>query len=135
MFGEMFEIRTWSPKVSGTISQDLKFNPLSLNERLIIIGNSGGGTVAIESLDQLQQAGIKVNQVILRGSPVHELILRNVDRVDYITSNLDYYYSFDSNPFDQVRVREYKVNFLGHVPPDANTNRRIADLIVELILR
>ncbi|MDH7475630.1 MAG: hypothetical protein QHJ74_16745, partial [Anaerolineae bacterium] len=134
MFGEMFEKRTWSPLVAEEIAQDIQERPLALGERLIIIGSSGGGTVAIESLDLLEEKGIYVDQVILRGSPVQELILRNVGRVDYITSNFDYYYSFDINPFDRVTVSEYRLDFWGHVPPDAGVNKQIADLIVDLIM-
>jgi len=135
MIKEMFEIRVWSPKVADTIAQDLQIVPLTPGERLILIGNSGGGTVAVESLDLLQQKGIFVNQAILRGSPVMENVLKNVGQVDYITSNFDYWYSVDTNPFDTVKVREHKVNFLGHVPPDVATKKKIVDLIVDLILQ
>ena len=119
--------------MAETISQDLESRPLATNEKLILIGSSGGGTVAVESLDLLQTKGIYVDQVILRGSPVQELILQNVGEVDYITSNFDYYYSVDVNPFDDVTVQKYKMNFWGHVPPNANTSKQIAVLIVNLV--
>lgn len=133
MFGEMYEQRTWSPVVAETIIGDLQDRPLSPGEQLILVGNSGGGTVAIESLDLLEDAGIYVDQVILRGSPVKEFSLKNVGQVDYITSNFDHYYSFDSNPFDAVDVQEHRVDFWGHVIPDNATRIKVAELIVSLI--
>ena len=48
-------------------------------------------------------------------------VRQTVGRVDYITSNADYYYSFDSNPFDGVDVQTHRVDFWGHVPPNALT--------------
>jgi hypothetical protein len=110
-----------------------KTHKLSPGEKLTLVGNSGGGTVAIEALDLLEESGIYVDQVILRGSPVKERTLKNVGRVDYITSNADYYYSFDSNPFDGVSVQEHRVDFWGHVMRDNATRIKVADLIVSLI--
>jgi hypothetical protein len=132
MFKESFECRIWSPIATNDIVRDIELNPLS-GKKLIIIGGSGGGTVAIESLDLLEEKGIFVDQVILRGSLVREWNLRNVGRVDYITSHFDYYYSFDMNPFDDVDVQEHVLDFWGHVPPTAVIKKQIADLIVDLV--
>ena len=133
MLAEMYEYRIWSPTVASTITQDLTQRPLKRGEKLTLVGNSGGGTIAIESLDLLAEEGIYVDHVILRGSPVHEYTLRNVGRVDYITSNFDYYYSFDINPFDGVSVQSHRLDFWGHVPPNANIRKQIGDLIAGLI--
>ncbi len=133
MFGELIEKRTWSPVVADAINGALQDRPLSPGEKLILVGNSGGGTVAIESLDLLEQAGIYVDQVVLRGSPVKEVSLRNVGRVDYITSHFDHYYSYDSNPHDGVTVQEHTADFWGHTIPDSDTVVTIADLMVSLI--
>jgi hypothetical protein len=142
MFGEAFEYRTWSRKVADTIAQDLADSPLSPGQRLIIVGASGGGTVAVESLDLLQDKGIYVDQLILRGSPVQESTLRNVGRVDYITAKFlggvipsDHYYSFDSNPNDGIQVQEHQVDFYGHVPPDNRSRALVVNLIISLISR
>lgn len=134
MFGEMIEIPTWSPIVADAIAQDLQDSPLLPGQDIVLVGESGGGTVAIEALDLLEVIGIEVDQVILRGSPVHELFLSNVNRVDYITSKLDYYYSFDVNPVDGVQVKEYRIDFWGHVPPDNRAWMEIGLLIHNLIL-
>lgn len=146
MLLEAYGLQIWSPTVASAISADLRMRPLKGGERLVIIGNSGGGTIAIEALDLLQEENIFVNQVILRGSPVHELRLSNVGRVDYITANFfffnllpsDHYYSFDSNPFDDVVVEEHRIDFEdpppNHVPPNEKINKKIANLIVQLIV-
>jgi RHS repeat-associated protein len=144
MLLEMCEVRLWSPVVADAISADLERRPLSPAERLVIIGNSGGGTAAIESLDLLQKKGIFVDQVILRGSPVRESSLKNVGRVDYITAEFyggiipDQYYSFDSNPFDDIQVQEHRIDFEQsppiHTPRATRTKNKIANLIVSLII-
>jgi hypothetical protein len=135
MLGEaLLERRTWSPVVANTIIGDLQDRPLSPGERLILVGNSGGGTIAIESLDLLEDAGIYVDQVILRGSPVQEDSLKNVGSVDYITSHFDHYYSYDSNPNDGVDVQEHQVDFWGHEIPDSSTVVKIANLMISLII-
>jgi hypothetical protein len=142
MWGEAFEYRTWSPKVAATIAQDLADRPLSPGQRLVIVGASGGGTVALESLDLLQDKGIYVDQLILRGSLAKESDLQNVGQVDYITANFiggvipsDYYYSYDSNPNDGVQIQEHRVDFNGHVPPDNRSRTLVVDLIVNLVSR
>lgn len=144
MLLEMCEVRLWSPVVADAISADLERRPLSPAARLVIIGNSGGGTAAIESLDLLQKKGIFVDQVILRGSPVRESSLKNVGRVDYITAEFyggiipDQYYSFDSNPFDDIQVQEHRIDFEQsppiHTPRETRTKNKIANLIVSLII-
>ncbi|MGQ0600108.1 MAG: RHS repeat-associated core domain-containing protein [Anaerolineales bacterium] len=142
MMGEMAEVRTWSDDVASAIAQDLADNPLSPGQRLVVVGASGGGTVAVESLDLLQDKGIYVDQLILRGSPVKESALVNVGQVDYITGNYyggvvpsDHYYSYDSNPSDGVQVQEHRVDFYGHVPPDNRSRMLVVDLIVSLVAR
>lgn len=132
MFGEMFEIRTWSNVVADEIAKDLENNPLQANQALIIVGDSGGGTIAIEALDLLAEKDIFVDQVILRGSPVQENELENVGRVDYITSQGDPYYSWDSNPNDAVDVIEHVLDFEGHVPPDNQARAAVGNLIAHL---
>jgi RHS repeat-associated protein len=135
MFHEaFFEQRIWSPIVADTIARELEARPLTLGERLVIIGESGGGTIAIEALDLLEERGIFVDQVILRGSLVQEPALKNVGRVDYITSDFDYYYSYDSNPYDAVDVHQHIVHFIGHVPPDTRVKKQVADLIAALVI-
>ena len=95
-------------------------NPLQPGQQLVLVGNSAGGTVAIEALRQLEERGIYVDQVILRGSLVHELSISNVGRVDYIAADppqSDKYYSVDINPFDSVTVNEHQIfGFSGHIP-------------------
>jgi RHS repeat-associated protein len=134
MFMEMLEFPIWSPIAADAIVQNINDNPLSPNESIIIIGNSGGGTVAVELLELLEGEGVFVDQLILRGSPILETSLTNVGRVDYITSNADYYYSYDSNPFDGVAVQTYIVDFWGHVPPDAAVKTEIINLYIDIIL-
>jgi hypothetical protein len=93
-----------------------------------------GGVVARQSYYLLQQHGVYVDQLILRGSYVREISLPNVGRVDYITSHFDHWYSFDVNPFDSVSVQEHVVNFRGHVPPTAYNVAEIGDLIINLMV-
>lgn len=133
MLGEMLEVRTWSDDVANTIVQDLADNPLEEGQALVIVGNSGGGTVAVEALDLLAEQGIFVDQLILRGSPVHELWLENVGGVDYITSHNDPYYSVDVNPFDAVEVNEVVLDFEGHVPPTDEARKDVGDTISYLV--
>lgn len=142
MLGEMLEARVESPSVAARIQGDLQQHPLGSGERIAIVGNSGGGTLAVESLDQLQSAGISVDQVILRGSPIQESPLVNVNRVDYITADkilgvipTDHYYSHDSNPFDAVQVNEYTVpGFYGHVMEDPQVRQTVTNMIVSLLV-
>jgi RHS repeat-associated protein len=50
MFEEMFDLnQDWSTHVVGAIESDIRNNPLEPGEELILVGNSGGGTVAIEA--------------------------------------------------------------------------------------
>ncbi|RMD99057.1 MAG: RHS repeat-associated core domain-containing protein [Bacteroidetes bacterium] len=120
------------------ISQYLAENPLQPGQRLVLVGSSAGGTVAIEALDLLEERGIFVDQVILRGSPVQELSLGNVGRVDYIAADppmSDWYYSVDINPFDSVTVNEHSIpGFSGHQPQTARQLRQIAGMVVDLII-
>ena len=134
MLAEGYEWRVWSSQVADAIAGDLSANPLAPGERVVIIGSSGGGTVAVEALDLLQQHGVYVDQLILRGSYVREISLTNVGRVDYITSHFDHWYSFDVNPFDSVSVQEHVANFRGHVPPTAYNVAEIGDLIINLMV-
>ncbi len=90
--------------------------------------------MAIEALDLLEEYGIHVDQVILRGSPVQEAALTNVTRVDYITSKFDYYYSYDSNPNDSVVVQQHKVNFWGHTLPTSMVVVDVAELMMSLMV-
>lgn len=93
--------------------------------------------MAIESLRLLADKEIFVDQVILRGSLVHEWTLENVGRVDYITAQipyLDIYYSVDINPFDSISVQEHRVAGLySHTPRTNEQRERISNLIVDLI--
>lgn len=89
---------------------------------------------------RLEGKGVHVNQVILRGSFISQLILSNVDRVDYIAAEppwSDRYYSVDINPFDSVSVNEHVANGLyGHMPADdarEETWTRIGDMVIDLI--
>lgn len=138
MIGEMFEIRTWSPVVADAITQDFAKDYVP-GDRLSIVGNSGGGTIAIEALDLLEENGVYVDQVILRGFPVMEWNLSNVGRVDYIAANppiSDWkYYSVDINPFDNVNVPEHRAGFQGHTLPDTATRKQVGDLIADLMIR
>ncbi|MCB9132118.1 MAG: RHS repeat-associated core domain-containing protein [Anaerolineales bacterium] len=133
MIREMFESRVWSPFVTETIAAELDKRPLIPGEKLVIVGSSGGGTVAIEALDLLHERGIFVDQVILRGSPIHEFTLQNVGRVDYISSKSDYWYSVDINPFDAVKVNYHYLDYRGHVPDGPASIKQIANLTVKLI--
>jgi hypothetical protein len=93
--------------------------------------------VAIELLDDLQEEGIFVDKVILRGSLVIENTLANVGSVDYITAEnpyTDQYYSIDSNPFDAISVQEYRIQGLhGHDPTGQGVMDQIGILIYSLI--
>jgi len=119
------------------IVQYLADHPLGTGQQLVLVGSSAGGTVAVETLDLLAKAGIHVDQLILRGSLVHELGIDNVDRVDYIAADppqSDLYYSTDINPCDSVNVNEHRVfGFSGHVPSPRQV-LKIAGLIVDLII-
>jgi hypothetical protein len=137
---EMLREALWLSKpeteyAASFITQHLAGNPLN-GKRLILVGSSAGGTVAIETLDILAERGIYVDQVVLRGSYVSEPILNNVGRVDYIAADppwSDHYYSIDINPFDRVTVNEYRVaGFSGHVPR-AEDLKKIGALIIDLI--
>jgi RHS repeat-associated protein len=140
MFAEAFGFRTyWTNKALEAILTELYKNPLQRGEKLVLVGSSAGGTVAAELLDDLEREGIFVNQLILRGSPVSELNLTNVGRVDYITAENpldDHYYSVDVNPFDAVQVQEHRVPGLDeHVPHGFAEMNRIGSLIVNLIMK
>jgi RHS repeat-associated protein len=123
---------------ANMIGQYLVDNPLQPGQKLVLVGSSAGGTVAIEVLDLLEEEGIFVDQVILRGSPVHELSLGNVGRVDYIAADppsSDWYYSVDINPFDGVTVNEHSISgFSGHKPQTDRQRRQIAGMVVDLII-
>jgi hypothetical protein len=131
--------KQWTDKALDMIRSDLENNPLEDGEKLVIIGSSAGGTVAAELLDDLEGDGIFVDQLILRGSPVVELNLMNVNEVDYITAENpleDHYYSIDVNPFDSVQVQEYRIPGLhDHVPHGFDQMNKIGSLIVDLIMK
>ncbi|MCC7361578.1 MAG: hypothetical protein IT317_18985 [Anaerolineales bacterium] len=136
MFQEMFEINhDWSSRVVDAIEADQHNSPLEPGQPLVLVGNSGGGTVAIEALDQLAKRGIAVDQVVLRGSPVLEKSLSNVRDVDYITAGpSDYYYSQDSNPFDGVQVQEHRVDMWFHTIPNPQAWKQVGQLIASLVV-
>ena len=140
MFGEALGIdANWTESALDMITTELTNNPLENGQELVIVGSSAGGTVAIELLDDLQREGIFVDQVILRGSPVMELTLTNVGRVDYITAEIPIsdwkYYSIDINPFDAVIVQEHQVpGLVGHDPTGQGVMSQIGTLIVDLIM-
>jgi len=119
------------------IKQYLGEHPLEAGQRLVLVGSSAGGTVAVETLDMLEEAGIFVDHLIMRGSFVHELSIDNVGRVDYIAADpplSDQYYSVDINPFDSISVNEHKVYGLSGHNPNAGQMLRIAGLIVDLMI-
>jgi RHS repeat-associated protein len=120
------------------IEQRLVDNPLKDGQRLVIVGSSAGGTVAIELLDFLQERSILVDQVVLRGSFVSKWSINNVCQVDYIAADppwSDQWYSFDINPFDSVKVNQHRLHeFRGHTPQTPHQQRQIARLIVDLII-
>ena len=136
MFLEMLDLsHEWTSFAVEEIGSYLADNPLEPNERLILLGESGGGTIAIEMLSQLAEDGISVDQVIMRGSPLLELF-GNVERIDYITSRFDYYDSLliDMNPSDDSAIYRHRMDFIGHVPPDTQMVAQIGLLIYDLIL-
>ena len=147
MYSEAFGYRKiFAHQVAETIATE--YNP-ELDGKLIIVGSSAGGTSAIEALDILEEKGIFVDQVILRGSFVSELFLDNVGRVDYIAPESPFWsdmgnYSIDVNPFDAVTVQEHQIpGFTAHVPPSFNPPerggdngrimRQIGSLVIDLI--
>jgi RHS repeat-associated protein len=139
MFGEAVGVEPDQTKSAVQfIEQYLEENPLETDQRLVLVGSSAGGTVAIEALKSLEESGIYVDQVILRGSPILELSLGNVGRVDYIAADpprSDRYYSVDINPFDNVDVNQHQVyGMSGHVPETMRQQRQVAGLIVDLII-
>lgn len=77
--------------------------------------------------------------MVLRGSFVHELILINVTKVDYIATNplwSDQWYSLDVNPFDSVDVQEHVATQLYDHTPSGTLSQiqaqleEISDLII-----
>lgn len=121
------------------IEQYLTEHSLEPGQRLVMVGSSAGGTVAVEALHWLKERGIYVDQVILRGSFIQELSLDNVGQVDYIAADpplSDWRnYSFDINPFDGVTVNEHRVHgFSGHTPQTARQQRQVAGMVVDLII-
>jgi hypothetical protein len=141
MLGEALGIGTnWTDDALRTITDELTNDPLEEEQKLVLVGSSAGGTVAIELLDDLQAEGIYVDQVILRGSPVIEQTLVNVGTVDYIAAENPYtdwkWYSVDVNPFDAVEVQEHRIQGLsGHEPIGQGVMDQIGTLIHDLILR
>jgi hypothetical protein len=135
MFAEMLEKRVWSEHVADSIEKDLKTRPLRVGERIVLLGISGGGTLAVESLELLKSKGITVDQVVLRGSPVHELGFGNFRRLDYITSGTDYYDSFFIALSPRVEIHRHIVDpgAWTHVPQEPKTVRMVADKIAESI--
>jgi hypothetical protein len=124
------------------------------DQKLILVGSSAGGTIAIEALDELEKRGIFVDQIILRGSFVREYRLNNVGQIDYIAPDSPedalwwnpwwsdkWNYSRDVNPFDSVSVQQHIVDgFTYHSPadiPDTSQRRlvreQIGNLIVDLL--
>ena len=77
-----------------------------------------------------KSGGIKFDPTL---PTVLELSLRNVGQVDYITSRWDYYYSFDINPLDGIKVREIKLNFYGHKLTSNTVRKQVGDLIPYLL--
>ncbi|HMN15083.1 MAG TPA: hypothetical protein PKD55_22420 [Bellilinea sp.] len=92
----------------------------------------------MEILDDLENDGVFVDKLILRGSLVIESSLTNVGEVDYITAEHainDRYYSMDINPYDAVQVKEYSIPGLDeHVPRGLDEMNKIGSLVVNLIL-
>jgi hypothetical protein len=147
MYSEALGYRKiFAHQVAETIASE--FNPKTDGE-LIIVGSSAGGTSAIEALDILEEKGIFVDQVILRGSFVSDLYLDNVGQVDYIAAESPFWsdmgnYSIDVNPFDTVTVQEHRIpGFRTHAPPgftpperggdNGRIMRQIGSLVIDLI--
>jgi hypothetical protein len=136
------QAKPFSNLVANVIEKSLDFaygNPLRAGERIVLVGSSAGGTVAIESLDLLDERGIYVDQVILRGSFVDEPWLNNVGRVDYLASDPPYAdtwnYSLDVNPFDEVKVQQYVIPGLpGHQISEAADPGAVQNWINNLIV-
>jgi len=116
-------------------------NPPYPGERVVIVGSSAGGTVAVELLELLEAENIFVDTLILRGSFVMEGSLTNVGEVHYLAGDpplSDWYYSVDTNPFDGVDVQEHIVPGLNHHAIADNDNPRqalqnIGALIVDIL--
>ena len=135
MLGEVAGIRSWSPYVADQIAAALTVRPLTTGEKLILVGESGGGTLAVAALDLLAQKGIYVDQVIARGSPIGKLSITNVGRLDYITTGpRDYYYSVDINPFD-IPVNEHRFGEFRHVPQTYMDKALIGQVMHDLVQR
>ena len=141
--------KPYANRVANVVERSLSFEygtPLGPNEELILIGSSAGGTAIIESLAILEDKGIFVDQVILRGSYVRELKLTNVGQVDYIAADpplADWHnYSRDINPFDGIEVNQHILtDFAYHSPNQAGREKRlefqsqINELIIDLTLK
>ncbi len=72
MYKELLGNRDLSSMVAQTITRDIHVNPLHDGERIVLVGNSGGGTLTIGSLPFFENDHIFIDQVIVRGSPVQQ---------------------------------------------------------------
>ena len=83
---EMFNSNVYSDQVTDYIVSDLKNSPLKRDEKLNLIGYSGGGQVMMNVAEKLEGKYVVDNMISL-GSPIMELTRSNI----YATTHLNSY--------------------------------------------
>lgn len=124
---EMLNINAYSDQITAFIMSDLKANPLGKDERLNLIGYSGGGQVAFNVADKLSGQRV-VDELITLGSPIGKVRKKNVRVMTHFIGHNDLLYQLIRQTNRTEDSQFYKNVFHSGEGSYLNTDRVIDDV-------